>query len=136
MRCQLDFDFLKKMCVIAASPAEFLLPLTGLASERVPTDMIVFNYRPWGGAIGAMLWYVMCMFMEKLCTKFHFIKDNKIEEISCFTAFVACPADRIVTHLCKVSVCTIFTSLVAIQFSIEKVFPVKCIRPCLQKFDN
>lgn len=32
-------------------------------------------------AISAMFLYVVHMFMEKLCIKFHFIKDNRVLEI-------------------------------------------------------
>ena len=46
--------------------------------------MVVFYYWPQGGAIGAMLKYVMDMLLENLFTKFNFMKVNRIVEISCF----------------------------------------------------
>ena len=82
-----------------------------------------------------MIQYVMQILMENLCTKFHFIKDNRITEISCYKVTLAPPFDKIllnVTHLFNVTLCTTFP----IQFSIEELLPFKFIRPHLQKFGN
>ncbi len=36
---------------------------------------------PQGGAMGAIIMYVMQILMENLCTKFHVIKVNRIAKI-------------------------------------------------------
>ncbi len=49
-----------------------------------------------GEAVGAMLKYVMHMLIGNLFTKFHFIKVNRIVEISCCNVTVATPVGKIV----------------------------------------
>lgn len=86
-----------------------------------------------------MIQYVVQILMENLCTKFHFIKDNRFAEISSYKVNLAPPLGKIlwnVTHVCKVTLCTTFPNLVTIRFSIEELLTIKYIMPRLQNFAN
>lgn len=80
------------------------------------------------------LFSMLCTF---LCTarepSFIFIKDDGIALTSCYNVTLAPPLGRIVWYLAQ---CIVAYNIpkVAIQFSIEELWPVQCIRPLLQRF--
>lgn len=49
--------------------------------QQLISSKVVFYQWRLGGAVGAILKYVMHMLIENFFTKFHFVKVNKIVEI-------------------------------------------------------
>ncbi len=66
--------------------------------RQLINSMVVFYEWPQGGAMGAIIKYVVHMLMENLFTKLHFITVNRIVVISCFNVTVAPPVGIIVWH--------------------------------------